>query len=124
LGGSNAKIEWGTVEGIGKGTKASYNSQMKILTFCFNRGPETSGEALRLQREVLMRELKDLGYSNQMKYNGEVIADNVNEDDVVLVKKNHKLLIRLNKKQPKENLKSIHNESGTGSEGESKIRFI
>ena len=34
-----------------------------------------------------------------MKYNGEVIADNIETEDVVLVKKNHQLLIHLNKKQ-------------------------
>jgi hypothetical protein len=37
-----------------------------------------------------------------MKYNGEVVADNIAEEDVVLVKKNHKLIIHLNKKQVEE----------------------
>ena len=41
-----------------------------------------------------------------MKYNGEVVVDNVQESDVVLVKKNHKLMIRLNKKQTEEKVKS------------------
>jgi len=33
-----------------------------------------------------------------MKYNGEVIAEDIAEEDVVLTRKNHQLLIRLNKK--------------------------
>ncbi len=33
-----------------------------------------------------------------MKYNGEVVVDDVSEEDVVVVKKNHKLMIHLNKK--------------------------
>ena len=43
-----------------------------------------------------MKELKELGYVSRMKYNGEVVVDNVQESDVVLVKKNHKLVIHLN----------------------------
>ena len=43
-----------------------------------------------------------MGYDGRMKYNGEVIVDNVTEKDVVLVKKNHKLIIHLNKKQVEE----------------------
>ena len=46
-----------------------------------------------------MNELKELGYTGRMKYNGEVVVDNISEEDVVLVKKNHKLTIHLNKKQ-------------------------
>ena len=46
-----------------------------------------------------MKELKELGYSSRMKYNGEVLADNIETEDVVLVRKNHQLLIQLNKKQ-------------------------
>jgi len=34
-----------------------------------------------------------------MKYNGEVVVDNIAKEDVVLAKKNHKLIIHLNKKQ-------------------------
>ena len=123
MGGSGAKIEWGKVEGFGKGTKASYDSQKKVLTFCFSRGPETSSEALRQQREILMGELRSLGYANSMKYNGEVIAQNVEDYEIVLVNKNHKLLIRLNKKQPKENLEPTAEGSNRESEGQSKIRF-
>jgi hypothetical protein len=123
LGGSDAKIEWGKVEGFGKGTKASYDSQKKVLTFCFSRGPETSSEALRQQREILMGQLRNLGYANSMKYNGEVIAENVEDYDIVLVNKNHKLLIRLNKKQPKENLKSTSEGSNPEGEEQSKIKF-
>ncbi len=45
------------------------------------------------------QELKELGYASRMKYNGEVVVDNIAEENVVLVKKNHKLIIHLNKKQ-------------------------
>jgi hypothetical protein len=90
---------WGQVEKLGKGTKANYDPDKKIITFCFNRSPQTSSELLRTLRERLIKELRELGYDGRMKYNGEVIVDNVAEEDVVLVKKNHKLIIHLNKKQ-------------------------
>ncbi len=96
---SSEKTIWGQVEKIGKGTKASYSPDKKIITFCFNRSPQTSSELLRTSREVLIKELRELGYVGRMKYNGEVIVDNISEEDVVLVKKNHKLTIHLNKKQ-------------------------
>ncbi len=96
---STEKIPWGQVEKIGKGTKANYNAEKKTLTFCFNRNPQITTEILRSEREVLMRELKELGYASRMKYNGEVIVDNIAQEDVVLTKKNHKLIIHLNKKQ-------------------------
>ena len=38
-----------------------------------------------------------------MKYNGEVLVENVEETDVVLTKKNGKLMIHLNNKQAAEN---------------------
>jgi hypothetical protein len=118
------KIEWGKVEKIGKGTKASYDSEKKVLTFCFERGPQTSSEALRQSREVLMSELKELGYVNHMKYNGEVTAENVEEADIVLVKKNHKLLIRLNKKLVQEKNPSTSESSKSNEEGQSNIKFL
>jgi hypothetical protein len=117
------KIEWGKVEKIGKGTKASYDSEKKVLTFCFERGPQTSSEALRQAREVLMGELKELGYVNRMKYNGEVVAENVEGSDLVLVKKNHKLLISLNKKQSPEKPVSTSESSKSKEEGQSNIKF-
>ena len=107
---SSEKIEWGQVEKIGKGTKANYDSGKKLLTFCFNRGPEMSSELLRASRELLMKQIGELGYPNSMKYNGEVVVENVEETDVVLVKKNHKLMIRLNKK-PTEDKSSSTSES-------------
>jgi len=76
---------------------------MKTVTFCFNRGPEMSSELLRKQREKLMKELKDLGYTSRMKYNGEVLVENVEETDLVLTKKNGKLMIHINNKQAAEN---------------------
>ena len=87
------------MEKLGKGTKASYNPEKKTITFCFNRNAQTSSELLKTSREVLIKELGELGYVGRMKYNGEVIVDNISEEDVVLVKKNHKLTIHLNKKQ-------------------------
>jgi hypothetical protein len=96
---SNEKRIWGQVEKLGKGTKANYDPDKKIITFCFNRSPQTSSEVLRTSRELLMKELRELGYDGRMKYNGEVVVDNIAEEDVVLVKKDHKLIIHLNKKQ-------------------------
>ena len=87
------------MEKLGKGTKANYDPGKKTITFCFNRSPQTSSELLRTSRELLMNELRELGYNGRMKYTGEVIVDNISEEDVVLVKKNHKLIITLNKKQ-------------------------
>ena len=34
-----------------------------------------------------MNELKELGYVSRMKYNGEVIAESIDEEDVVLTEK-------------------------------------
>jgi hypothetical protein len=96
---SNEKRIWGQVEKLGKGTKANYDPDKKIITFCFNRSPQTSSELLRTSRELLMKELRELGYDGRMKYNGEVVVENVAEEDVVLVKRDHKLIIHLNKKQ-------------------------
>ena len=93
------KTFWGQVDKIGKGTKANYDPSKKLITFCFNRSPQTTSEILRKARESLMKELKELGYSSRMKYNGEVLVENITEEDVVIVKKNHKLIIHLNKKQ-------------------------
>ena len=96
---SSQKMIWGQVEKIGKGTKANYDPDNKTITFCFNRNPQTSSEELRKSREKLMKELRELGYASRMKYNGEVIVEKVAEEDVVIEKKNHKLIIHLNKKQ-------------------------
>ena len=87
------------MEKLGKGTKANYDPGKKTITFCFNRSPQTSSELLRTSRELLIKELRELGYDGRMKYNGEVVVDNIAEEDVVLVKKDHKLIITLNKKQ-------------------------
>ena len=120
---SSEKIEWGQVEKIGKGTKANYDSKKKVLTFCFNRGPETSSESLRASRELLMKELNELGYPSRMKYNGEVVVENVEENRLVLQKKNHKLVIRLNEKQEEEKAKSTSEQLDSKADSESKIRF-
>jgi hypothetical protein len=94
---SKEEAVWGQVEKIGKGTKANYAPEKKTITFCFNRSPEMSSDLLKKSRERLMQELKELGFVGRMKYNGEVVVDNVAEEDVVLEKKNHKLIIRLKK---------------------------
>jgi hypothetical protein len=120
---SDQKLEWGQVERIGKGTKANYDSEKKVLTFCFNRGPDTSSELLRASRELLMKELRELGYVSRMKYNGEVVVDCVQETDLVLVKKNHKLMIRLNKKQAEEKAKSASELLDSKVESQSRIKF-
>ena len=96
---SNGKTMWGKVEKLGKGTKANYDSDKKIITFCFNRSPHISSDLLRTSRELLMKELRELGYDGRIKYTGEIVVDNIAEEDVVLVKKDHKLVIHLNKKQ-------------------------
>ena len=116
------KLEWGQIEKIGKGTKANYNAEKKVLTFCFNRGPETSSELLRTSREHLMKELTELGYVSRMKYNGEVVVDNVQESDLVLVKNNHKLVITLNKKQD-EKVKTSSESIDSKNESQSQIKF-
>jgi hypothetical protein len=95
---TNDKVVWGQVEKIGKGTRANYDSDKKTLTFAFKRGPDTSSEQLRKLREKLMQELKELGYVSRMKYNGEVLAEGIGEENVVLTRKNHQLSIRLNAK--------------------------
>lgn len=83
------KVVWGHVEKIGKGTRANYEPAKKTITFCFKRDEQTTSEQLRKLRETLMNELKELGYNSRMKYNGEVIADNIEEQEVVLLRKNH-----------------------------------
>ncbi len=96
---SKEKTIWGQVEKLGKGTKASYDPDKKIITFCFDRGPQTSSEQLTTSRTLLIKELRELGYVGRITYNGEVVVDSISEEDVVLLKKNHKLMIHLNKKQ-------------------------
>ena len=92
------KVVWGHVEKLGKGTRANYEPEKKTITFCFKRDAQSTSEQLRKLREQLMNELKELGYDSRMKYNGEVIAEGIAEEDLVLTRKNHQLSIRLNKK--------------------------
>jgi hypothetical protein len=99
---SNEEAIWGQVEKIGKGTKANYDPAKKTITFCFNRSPEESSDLLKKSRDKLIQELKDIGWVSRIKSNGEVVVDNVAKEDVVLEKKNHKLVIRLNNKQTAE----------------------
>jgi len=107
---SSDKIVWGKIEKIGKGTRANYDVDKKTITFCFQRGMETSSEQLRKLRESLMGELKDLGYPSRMKYNGEVVVENVESENVTLVTENHKLKIYLNPKQ------SVEKQNDTSDE--------
>ena len=95
---SSDKTIWGHVEKLGKGTRANYDPDKKTVTFCFTRSPQTSSEELKKLREALMKQLKELGYTSRMKYNGEVVADNIANEDVALVKKNHQLIIQLKNK--------------------------
>lgn len=99
---SNEEAMWGQVEKIGKGTKANYDPIKKTITFCFNRSPEASSEILKKSRDRLIQELNEIGFVSRIKYNGEVVVDNITKEDVVLEKKNHKLIIRLNKKPTEE----------------------
>ena len=99
---SDEEAIWGQVEKIGKGTKANYDPKKKTITFCFNRSPEASSDILKSSRERLLQELKEQGFVSRVMYNGEVVVDNIAKEDVVLEKKNHKLIIRLNKKQTAE----------------------
>jgi hypothetical protein len=104
------KVVWGHVEKIGKGTRANYEPAKKTITFCFKRDEQTTSEQLRKLRETLMNELKELGYNSRMKYNGEVIADNIEEQEVVLLRKNHQLIIQLNKKGSGKEEKDVSEE--------------
>ena len=104
---SSDKTIWGHVEKLGKGTRANYDPDKKTITFCFTRDPQTSSEQLRKLRELLMNELKELGYPSRTKYNGEVVADNIEKEDVALVKKNHQLIIHLNKRQSGDKEKDV-----------------
>jgi hypothetical protein len=96
---NSEKVLWGQVEKIGKGTRANYDPYKKTITFAFTRCPETSTEKLKTLRGRLVNELKELGYSSFVKFNGEVVADKIEAENVVLVKKNHKLIIQLKNKQ-------------------------
>jgi hypothetical protein len=104
------KTIWGRVEKLGKCTRANYDPDKKTITFCFNRNPQTSSEQLKTLRELLIKELKELGYTSRMKYNGEVVADNIEKEDVALVKKNHQLIIHLNRKQSGDKEKDVSKE--------------
>ena len=107
---SSDKTIWGRVEKLGKGTRANYDPDKKTITFCFIRDPQTSAEQLKTLRELLMKELRELGYTSRMKYNGEVVADSIENEDVALIKKNHQLIIHLNKKQSGDKEKDISKE--------------
>lgn len=104
------KTIWGRTEKLGKGTRANYDPDKKTITFCFNRDPRTTSQQLKTLRETLMKELKELGYNSRMKYNGEVVTDNIEPENVALVKKNHQLIIHLNKKQAEDKEKDASKE--------------
>jgi hypothetical protein len=108
---ADEKTVWGQVEKIGKGTKANYDANNKTLTFCFNRNPNTTSDQLKKLRENLIKELLELGYASRMKYNGEVIADKIEQENVVIERKNHKLIIHLNKKATEDKEKSVSETS-------------
>ena len=85
------KTIWGIMEKFGKGTLANYNPDRKTITFCFSKNSKTS-------RELLIKTLQGLGYSGHIRDNGEVVSENVEKEDITLIKKNHQLIIHLNKK--------------------------
>jgi hypothetical protein len=62
---------------------------------------------MKRSRDKLTQELKEIGWISRIKYNGEVVVDNVAKDDVVLEKKNHKIVIRLNNKPTVEKEKGL-----------------
>jgi hypothetical protein len=95
------KTIWGHVEKIGKGTMANYNPDKKTITFCFKKDPKTTAEQIKTLRELLLKEIVNLGYGGRIKYNGEIIVENVEKDNVAIVKKNHQLIIHLNNKHDK-----------------------
>jgi hypothetical protein len=88
---SSDKTVWGFMEKFGKGTLANYNPDKKTVTFCFSKNSKTS-------RELLVKTLQELGYACSIRNNGEVVSENVEKEDIALVKKNHQLIIHLNKK--------------------------
>ncbi len=108
---TDEKTVWGQVEKIGKGTKANYDANKKTITFCFNRNPNTTSDQLKKLRESLIKELLELGYASRMKYNGEVIADNIDQENVVIERKNHKLIIHLNNKSTANKEKGVSETS-------------
>jgi hypothetical protein len=111
LTGLKEKAMWGQAEKLGKGTRVNYDPSKKMLTFCFNRGPDKSGEDIRRRRVALLKELETLGYIGRMKYNGEVFVEDVEDKNVVLIKKNHKLVVRLNQKQSVEKEEEMVSDS-------------
>ena len=98
------KTIWGMIEKFGKGTLGNYDPDGKTITFCFSKNSKTS-------RELLIKALQELGYSGHIKNNGEVVSENVEKEDVVLVKKNHQLIIHLNKKQSGDKEKGVLKDS-------------
>jgi hypothetical protein len=85
------KTIWGFIEKFGKGILANYNPDRKTITFCFNKNAKTS-------RELLIKTLQELGYTGYIRSNGEVVSENVEKEDISLIKKNHQLIIHLNKR--------------------------
>jgi hypothetical protein len=100
---TSTKTIWGIMEKFGKGTLAKYDPDGKTITFCFSKNSKTS-------RELLIKTVKELGYSGYIKDNGEVVSENVAEEDVVLVKKNHQLMIHVNKKESGDKEKGVLTE--------------
>ena len=85
------KTIWGIMEKFGKDTLANYNPDRKTITFCFSKNSKTL-------RELLIETLKELGYAGYIRNNGEVVSENVEKEDISLIKKNHQLIIHLNRK--------------------------
>ena len=97
------KTIWGIIEKFGKDTLANYNPDRKTITFCFSKNSKTS-------RELLIKTLQELGYTGYIRNNGEVVSENVEKEDIALVKKNHQLIIHLNKKPSGDKEKDVLKE--------------
>jgi hypothetical protein len=97
------KTIWGIMEKFGKGTLANYNPDRKTITFCFSKNSKTS-------RGLLIKTLQELGYTIYIRNNGDVVSENVEKEDVSLIKKNHQLMIHLNKKPSGDKEKDVLKE--------------
>jgi len=100
---TSEKTIWGFIEKFGKGTLANYNPDKKTITFCFSKNSKTS-------RALLVKTLQELGYTSYIRNNGEVVSENVEKEDIALAKKNHQLIIHLNKKPSGDKEKDVLKE--------------
>ena len=72
---------------MAKGTRANYDPDKKTITFCFKRDTQTSSGPLKTLRELLIKELKELGYASHTKYNGDVVETTLKMKMLLLSRK-------------------------------------